>query len=46
VGISGSEAVDVTASDATLQGSFIPGVLNVDLRTAVCQFILAKWQRN
>jgi hypothetical protein len=43
VGISGSEAADAAARDATLQGILIPGVRNMDLNTALRQSVLAKW---
>jgi hypothetical protein len=46
VGIIGIEAVDAAARDATVQDTFIPGVLNVDFRTALYQSLLMKWQRN
>jgi hypothetical protein len=45
VGFSGNEAADAAARDATLQGTLIPGVTNMDFRTALRQSVLAKWQR-
>jgi hypothetical protein len=46
VGISGNEAADAAARDATVQDTLIPGVTNMDFRTALRQSVLAKWQRD
>jgi ribonuclease HI len=42
VGISGNEVACAAASDATTQGSLVPGVLSWDFNTALRRCILAK----
>jgi hypothetical protein len=46
VGISGNEAADAAARDATRRGTLIPGVTSMDFSTALRQSVLAKWQRD
>jgi hypothetical protein len=43
VGISGNEAADAAARNATLQGTLVTGVTNMDFRTSLRQSVLAKW---
>lgn len=46
MGISGNNTADAATRDAVLQGNFASGVANLDFRTAPCQSVLTKWQRD
>jgi hypothetical protein len=39
-------AANPVARDATIQGTLVSGVLNMDFKTVLQQSGVAKWQRN